>query len=426
MSTDTKEVATKEAAPDNKATKDKNDSSVANKDNNKDSKPVVKDTTETDMKNGENGDSKPVVKDTAETDMKIGENGEILDASAPVEPSETYIMVSSSPFNERNFFMLITFLVVYTTIYFVLGFFNNFELNFQKKFSLAIDALFMIGILGATIVFYVSMEDYEKIHYVKEQAKYLKDYINSDMSFFYQLFIIISMYLLVFLFRIPMSNYKSSVILMIETLAWLLLIVIGINKFFKFTFNQVNLIDDFYAWLFPKEEEPVPEIDMSLEIPMELDNKEVFNIANNKYTFDEAQAICKAYGADLASYNQIEQAYSNGAEWCNYGWSANQMAFFPTQKSTWDELQKSEKRKHACGRPGVNGGYMANPNIRFGVNCYGVKPEADSNDIQGTGPVIAQTKEEKEIDERVKYWMDNKEQHLQVNSHNYSKWSEHH
>jgi len=421
MSTNTKEVATKETAPVNTKATDQNEPSANNKDNAK-----ATDQNEPSANNKDNAkESKPVV-DTTESDIKINENGDILDANEPIEPPAEYITVSSSPFNERNFFMLLTFLVVYTTIYFALGFFNNFEMNFQKKFSLAIDALFMIGILGATIAFYVSFEDYEKMQYVKEQAKYLKDYINSDMSFFYQLFIIISMYLLTFLFRIPMSSYKSSVILMIETLAWLLLIVIGINKFFNFTFNQVNLLDDFYAWLFPEEEEPVPEFDMTEEVPIELEQKEVFNIANNKYTFDEAQAICKAYGADLASYDQIEQAYNKGAEWCNYGWSANQMAFFPTQKSTWDELQKSEKRKHACGRPGVNGGYMANPNIRFGVNCYGVKPVADANDIQGKAPVIAQTKEEKEIDERVKYWMDNKEQYLQVNSHNYSKWSEHH
>ena len=50
------------------------------------------------------------------------------------------------------------------------------------------------------------------------------------------------------------------------------------------------------------------------------------------------------------------------------------MAFYPTQKSTYDRLQKSRCTKHACGRPGINGGYIANPNVRFGVNCYGVKP----------------------------------------------------
>ena len=38
------------------------------------------------------------------------------------------------------------------------------------------------------------------------------------------------------------------------------------------------------------------------------------------------------------------------------------MAFFPTQKDTWEKLQANEESKNTCGRPGVNGGYMGNPN----------------------------------------------------------------
>ena len=26
-----------------------------------------------------------------------------------------------------------------------------------------------------------------------------------------------------------------------------------------------------------------------------------------------------------------------------------------------------------CGNPGINGGYFANPDLKFGVNCYGIK-----------------------------------------------------
>ena len=103
-------------------------------------------------------------------------------------------------------------------------------------------------------------------------------------------------------------------------------------------------------------------------------NLEVFNIADNTYTYEDAKGICKAYGADLATYDQIEDAYKSGAEWCNYGWSANQAAFFPTQKATWKRLQKIKGHEHDCGRQGINGGYIGNPNVRFGVNCYGRKP----------------------------------------------------
>jgi hypothetical protein len=107
---------------------------------------------------------------------------------------------------------------------------------------------------------------------------------------------------------------------------------------------------------------------------------EVFNISNNLYTYDDAKAVCTAYGARLATYDEVEEAYNKGGEWCNYGWSSDQMALFPTQKLTWYNLQRNPKHKNDCGRPGVNGGYMENPYIRFGVNCFGKKPAATDKD----------------------------------------------
>ena len=34
----------------------------------------------------------------------------------------------------------------------------------------------------------------------------------------------------------------------------------------------------------------------------------------------------------------------------------------------------------ACGVAGINGGYFDNPDLRFGVNCYGVKPTENGAD----------------------------------------------
>ena len=103
--------------------------------------------------------------------------------------------------------------------------------------------------------------------------------------------------------------------------------------------------------------------------------KEVFHISQNSYTYDEAPAVCAAYGAELASFDQITEAQVQGAEWCGYGWSAAGMALYPTQQATWEALQHEpeEKKRTACGHPGVNGGYF-DPRLKFGVNCYGRKP----------------------------------------------------
>jgi hypothetical protein len=107
---------------------------------------------------------------------------------------------------------------------------------------------------------------------------------------------------------------------------------------------------------------------------------QVFNIPGNYYSYDNAKALCSAYGADLANYQQIEDAYKNGGEWCNYGWSADQMALFPTQQATFDNLQKIKGHEQDCGRPGVNGGYIANPQVKFGVNCYGNKTKINQEE----------------------------------------------
>lgn len=102
---------------------------------------------------------------------------------------------------------------------------------------------------------------------------------------------------------------------------------------------------------------------------------QVFYVADNTFTYADAPSVCAAYGAELATYSQIEQAYNAGAEWCGYGWSQGGLALFPTQFKTWEksQLEQGCSAKNACGRPGINGGYF-DPSNKFGVNCYGRKP----------------------------------------------------
>jgi len=110
------------------------------------------------------------------------------------------------------------------------------------------------------------------------------------------------------------------------------------------------------------------------------EDNEVFNIPHSKYTYSEAQDVCSSLGARLATLDEVEDAYKNGANWCSYGWSDDQMALFPIQKSVYNELKKTKNHAHDCGRPGVNGGYFHNKTSKFGVNCYGKKPYATDKD----------------------------------------------
>ena len=136
--------------------------------------------------------------------------------------------------------------------------------------------------------------------------------------------------------------------------------------------------------------------------------------------------MCKSYDARLATYDEVEQSYIDGAEWCNYGWSENQMAFFPTQKATWEELQKQPTMKNRCGRPGINGGHIPNGNMKFGANCYGIKPGATEDELNQMSTNFEsnapKTKEELMLEEKANYWKENQDK-LSLKSFNRKKWS---
>ena len=138
-------------------------------------------------------------------------------------------------------------------------------------------------------------------------------------------------------------------------------------------------MDDFTSITNPPPPAPAP----TAPAPATATNKavatqvgsEVFHVDDSQFTYADAPAVCAAYGADIATLEQIIEAYNHGAEWCGYGWSAGGLALYPTQKATWQMLQAEPDnlKRTACGRPGVNGGYF-DPNTKFGVNCFGFKP----------------------------------------------------
>lgn len=154
---------------------------------------------------------------------------------------------------------------------------------------------------------------------------------------------------------------------------------------------------------------PTPDVVVELEgggTAAAKKRSQVFHIPDNLYTYENAKAVCKAYGARLANIDELQKAYNKGADWCSYGWSENQLALFPTQKEKWDNLQEIEGHENDCGRPGINGGYIDNPNVRFGVNCYGEKPDITPDEAQKMAetPLYPETQEEREFDKRVDFW----------------------
>jgi hypothetical protein len=165
---------------------------------------------------------------------------------------------------------------------------------------------------------------------------------------------------------------------------------------------------------------------------------EVFHISGNNYTYRDAQAVCTSLGAQLATYDQIEDAYNNGADWIEYGWSQNQYAYFPLQKSTWKNIQNQLANNPTAAtytnldklRPGISGGYFSNPYILFGVNCYGVKPHQGAQDqmvsvsVPTAMPTITPLNPEQvALNNAVDFYKNNRGQVI-MNSFNTNKWSE--
>jgi len=160
------------------------------------------------------------------------------------------------------------------------------------------------------------------------------------------------------------------------------------------------------------------------DIPSSFNKDQVFNIPGNYFGYEDSKSICAAYGGRLANYDEVEKAYNAGGEWCNYGWTEGQMALFPTQKKTYDKLQKIKGHEHDCGRPGVNGGYMANPHMKFGVNCYGKKPEITEEEKNLMDNTVPYPKTEKDIkfEKDVAYWKKHLNE-LLVSPFNNDEWS---
>jgi hypothetical protein len=101
--------------------------------------------------------------------------------------------------------------------------------------------------------------------------------------------------------------------------------------------------------------------------------KQVFHIHENSYTYGEARKLAENLQCELASYSQILNSYKQGANWCNYGWSKDQLALYPSQLRELIKIQNTNKQGN-CGDIGINGGFFAKHN-KFGINCYGLRPD---------------------------------------------------
>ena len=328
------------------------------------------------------------------------------------------------------------------------------QLTYSRTIDFILATLFVVTVVAS----YYKMPNSDQTNMFGWFLMWSYQFFNNPWSVLELFWFTVIFFILVYILRVPMApDVKPVLVGLVEHKIWIFYASFAIIFFFKYLLNipivdivlnnsVVRYFEDLGSapatapatsapsglesdWDSVKQDvdgeiygtAPAPSTTKPTPstIPPTTD-KQVFNVGNNIYTYEEAQKVCKVFDASLASYDQIESAYNDGGEWCNYGWSADQMAFFPTQKSTWNKLQYSEQTKNSCGRPGINGGYFSNPYIRFGANCYGVKPARPKGWEPSSSNTLLQNANTTppESDETKKL-----RQQAEINSFNTSEWS---
>ena len=173
----------------------------------------------------------------------------------------------------------------------------------------------------------------------------------------------------------------------------------------------------------PRQDRIIPEV---YDIPLRKKGSER---RSKMFTYKDAISVYKAYDSELATQEQVENAYKKGANWCNYGWTKSNdnktaPALFITQQSYYDKLQQGpESERNNCGKPGINGGYFTDLNVKLGANCYGVKPSPDPTKISYIDTDIKPSEIDITVDDINKFKDQINNKSIEIRPFNNSKWS---
>jgi hypothetical protein len=365
-------------------------------------------------------------------------------------------------FSKTTLIFVVLFLVIYFVAYMVIHKFGGgsssdggVASDQQKAMALSrtVDFVLVALILFGCVYYLMDLKNTADGDLVRNVLVWTRDYFdNPDNLVALPLFIII-FYSIVYLCQIPMAaGTKPYTISFLENKLWiffgLLVVLLAFKYVLNISLNDYIMNHLIYWWdgrdtgdlslhdkdkdkdKKDKDKDKKDKDASGNKTSSDKQNKEeVFNISTNVYTYEDGRAVCSAMGARLATYDEVEQAYMKGGEWCNYGWSENQMALFPTQKTTWTALQGQKGHENDCGRPGVNGGHIANPSVQFGVNCFGKRPAATDDDLtrlkaNSVSPEVAAAQNDPIEQIKVQYWKNHADQFLKLNAFNRTQWNE--
>ena len=353
-------------------------------------------------------------------------------------------------FNATTYSILFWILAMYVAYRFGNAIFANRgtsnETSGVSAYSRTIDIVLALMIIIYLFQGYYYLDQSDKDNILGYTIQWTETWLNDPWSLFEVIWFTIIFFLMVYLLKVPMDkDVKPVLVHLVEHKIWIIYATFAIIFFFKyilqipivtllfnnglvnyfknvppFSSDSPGIFEDIEQDIYGTSASSTTQDVVLTGAPSPANCEpvdQVFNVSNNVYTYEEAQKVCTAFDASLASYDQIETSYKNGGEWCNYGWSEGQMAYFPTQKGTWEKLQNNPNTKHACGRPGINGGFIDNPYIKFGANCYGKKPPKPS----GWEP--SNYYEQCDVTNPEEEEMEKMRNQAKLNSFNNKKWS---
>ena len=220
----------------------------------------------------------------------------------------------SEVLNKSNVMVLVMFLAIYFVVYFLMDVFNKEQSSGEQK-DIRMSKLLDIMVFSFALIYlisnFVNMNETEKSNIVVDNLDAFLEFSNDPYSIFYVLIFILTLYLGIYVLKIPMEpGVKPVSINIIDNVAIVVFVVLLVSDFFKLVF-RINIIEilvtflkEGWSRLDTRDDDEEPETDISGNGDVS-GNEEVFNVANNIYTYEDAQTVCSIYGAKLATYDQI-------------------------------------------------------------------------------------------------------------------------
>ncbi len=108
---------------------------------------------------------------------------------------------------------------------------------------------------------------------------------------------------------------------------------------------------------------------------------EVFSVGDYKYTQPEAYEVCASLGASLATAEQVQEAYDNGAEWCAWGHTTSDPMYPMQREKQFCSSGKGITRIFNFDPNNITDSWLKGNGGKLGANCYGIKPARANSSV---------------------------------------------